>query len=61
MERLKCDRCGQIVDDKATIELAKKRKKAWRRACKANGVEPRGLCPCPHIGCSGELRVVMYD
>ena len=54
-EKLVCDQCGQTYTDQGTIDMAKKMSDQWADICKAEGVEPRGLYPCPNITCRGEL------
>lgn len=58
MEKLKCDRCGEVYSDKESIESAKKEADGWRRLCERDGEEPRGLVPCPNMTCKGELILV---
>lgn len=55
MEKLVCDRCPAIYTDEASIEMAKKGADEWAAMCRSDGVEPRGICPCPFISCPGEL------
>jgi hypothetical protein len=57
-EVLKCDRCGKEYTDKEDIEWAKRSAEKWKELCRRDGVEPRGVAPCPNISCSGELLVI---
>ncbi len=57
-ESLTCDRCGLVYTDQSSIQLAKKEAEEWKRLCEVEGVELRGLFPCPSLFCAGEL---MYD
>ena len=59
MEKLVCDRCGYELTDKDDIDLAFEGKEAWEAACRARGVEPRGVLPCQnYIRCGGEIELV---
>ena len=59
MKKLVCDRCGLELTDIDDIELAIEGKEAWEAACRARGVEPRGILPCKnHVRCGGEIKVV---
>ena len=59
MKKLVCDRCGVELTDKDDIELAFEGKEAWEAACRARGVEPRGVLPCQnYIRCGGEIELV---
>lgn len=55
MEYLKCDRCGVEYRDQGSIDMAKNGKEAWEKTCEKDGVEARGLFPCPAIPCTGEM------
>ena len=56
MKKLACDRCGLELADKDGIELAIEGKEAWEAACRARGVEPRGVLPCEnYVHCGGEI------
>lgn len=54
-EQLKCDRCGRVYNDGGSLETAKRMKAAWEATCRGDGVEPRGIVPCPSLPCPGEL------
>jgi PRTRC genetic system protein C len=54
-EKLVCDRCGQTYTDEESIESAKRLAEKWAEMCRADGVEPRGISPCPVFPCEGEL------
>jgi len=58
MEKLKCDRCGTEYSDKESIASAKAHEEEWKKLCRKDGVEPRGLAPCPNITCRGELQLI---
>jgi len=59
MKKLVCDRCGLELTDREDIYLALEGKWAWEAACRARGVEPRGILPCKnYVRCGGEIRVV---
>ena len=59
MKKLVCDKCGLELTDKDDIELAIEGKEAWEAACRARGVEPRGILPCKNYArCGGEIEVV---
>jgi len=59
MEKLICNRCGYELTDKDDIDLAFEGKEAWAAACRARGVEPRGILPCKHyIRCGGEIVLI---
>ena len=59
MKKLVCDRCGLELTDIDDIELAIEGKEAWEAACRARGVEPRGILPCEnYVRCGGEIKVV---
>lgn len=57
MEKLVCDRCGAEYTDKESIKMAKQYQEQWSALCKKDGVEPRGISPCPNIQCTGELQL----
>lgn len=59
MEKLVCDRCGADYSDEESISSSKMGKDAWEAMVRADGDEPRGLCPCPNILCPGELKLVV--
>ena len=60
MEKLVCDRCGLELTDKDAIDLAFEGKEAWEAACRARGVEPRGILLCKnYVRCGGEIKVVV--
>ena len=64
-DKLVCDRCGATYTDKESIESALKLKDHWAELCKrqaivdgevvCDGIEPRGIAPCPNLRCEGEL------
>lgn len=54
---LVCDRCGIIYCDKESIDMAKKKAAMWRAILSRDGIEARGIAPCPIIGCKGELQL----
>jgi len=56
-ERLVCDRCGITYCDKESIDSAKKMAQSWKESCRKDGVEARGIAPCPIIECKGELQL----
>jgi len=59
MQKLVCDRCGLELTDRDDIELAIEGKWAWEAACRAHGVEPRGILPCKnYVRCGGEIVLV---
>ena len=59
MQKLVCDRCGLKLTDREDINLALEGKWAWEAACRARGVEPRGILPCKnYVRCDGEIVVV---
>jgi hypothetical protein len=53
--KLKCDRCGVEYTDEPSIKFAIQGKDEWEAMVRADGDEPRGICPCPIIPCPGEL------
>lgn len=55
MEELVCDRCGIRYTDKESISSAKRHKEEWEARVRADGDNPRGICPCPIFTCQGEL------
>jgi hypothetical protein len=57
MKVLVCDRCEHQYNDAKDVEFAEKQKEAWAQSCRADGVEPRGVCPCPYTSCKGELVI----
>jgi len=59
MKKLVCDRCGLELTDKDDIYLALDGQGAWEAACRACGIEPRGILPCKnYVRCGGEIVVV---
>ncbi|MBA7469563.1 hypothetical protein ES703_104956 [subsurface metagenome] len=59
MQKLVCDRCGLELTDREDINLALEGKWAWEAACRAHGVEPRGILPCKnYVRCGGEIVLV---
>ncbi len=54
-EKLVCDKCGQAYIDLPSIDQAKKYADFWAMQCRRDGVEPRGIGPCPVFTCRGEL------
>jgi len=59
MQKLVCDRCGLELTDREDINLALEGKWAWEAACRAHGVEPRGILPCEnYVRCGGEIVLV---
>ena len=59
MKKLACDRCGVELTDREDINLALEGEWAWEAACRAHGVEPRGVLPCKnYIRCGGEIKAV---
>lgn len=61
MEQLKCDRCDVIYTDKESIEFAKKGEDRWKASCREDGMEPRGIAPCPTISCPGQLTLEVLE
>lgn len=55
MEKLVCDRCNAEYTDEESINIAKRYQAQWEASCGRDGVEPRGISPCPIITCQGEL------
>ncbi len=55
MEKLVCDRCGYECAGEASIDIAKRYQESWKILCERDGIEPRGIVPCPNISCQGEL------
>ena len=59
MKKLVCDRCGLALEDKDGVDLALEGKEAWEAACRARGVDPRGILPCEnYVRCGGEIKAV---
>ena len=59
MQKLVCDRCGLELTNREDINLALEGKWAWEAACRAHGVEPRGILPCEnYVRCGGEIVLV---
>lgn len=52
---LECDRCGVKYEDEESITMAQEMAEQWRTERLADGVEARGIAPCPNISCRGEL------
>ena len=52
---LKCDTCGMEYSDPKDFAYAEKMRHAWAVSQRAEGREPRGICPCPSFTCQGEL------
>ena len=52
---LKCDECGMEYSDAKDFAYAEKMRSAWAASQRAEGKEPRGICPCPSATCHGEL------
>lgn len=52
---LECDVCGRKYDDEGSIRMAENGREGWEELCRRDGVEPRGIAPCPVIPCTGEL------
>lgn len=61
MEKLVCDRCGVVYAEKADIEDANAHAQQWAELCRQDGVEPRGIGPCPNLRCPGELVLKTTD
>jgi hypothetical protein len=57
MKKLKCNVCGVEYSTPEDLELAEKMRTAWEQSCKADGVDPKGIAPCPNLTCPGELVV----
>lgn len=55
MEKLVCDRCGITYTDEESIKFAKLWEKRHIAICAEDGVEARGVAPCPILSCRGEL------
>ncbi len=55
MEKLVCDRCKVEYPDEESISIAKNYQEQWETRCRQDGVEPRGISPCPAFSCPGEL------
>ena len=52
---IRCDRCGTEYHDEGSIAVAMCAEDDWAKMCRADGVEPRGLHPCPNFTCDGEM------
>jgi len=62
MKKMACDRCGLELTERWDILMALEGKKAWQRAARARGIEPRGVLPCMnYIRCGGQIRPVNKD
>ena len=59
MQKLVCDRCGRVYEDRESVSSAQEGSESWRSICAADGVEARGLAPCPDLQCKGELILVV--
>jgi hypothetical protein len=57
VKKLKCNVCGVAYWSPKDFEYAEKMSKEWAESCKADGVDPKGICPCPNLTCPGELVV----
>lgn len=55
MEKLVCDRCNAEYTDEDSLRMAKDYSETWAKVHKQSLGEPRGLCPCPRLDCTGEL------
>ena len=55
MKKLVCDRCGVEYIDEESITASETYQESWGALCRRDGVEPRGISPCPNITCDGEL------
>jgi hypothetical protein len=56
LKKLKCNECGVEYSDPKDFEYAEKMRSGWAVSCRAEGVEPKGICPCPNLTCKkGEL------
>lgn len=56
-----CDQCGYTYKDVASIREALSHADAWAALCRRDGVEPRGIGPCPHCAlspCHGKMVAV---
>jgi hypothetical protein len=58
MKKLKCNVCRIEYSDPKDFEYANKMSKSWGESCRAEGIEPKGICPCPNLTCKGELIVI---
>jgi len=56
--KLQCDTCHYTWTDEGSIKMAQDYSESWRELCRKDGIEPRGLSPCPFINCPGELVLV---
>jgi len=59
MEILKCDRCGKVYRDRASVESAKLMYEKWLQICEKDNYKPRGIAPCPILHCNGELILMV--
>jgi hypothetical protein len=58
----KCDKCGLIFDDLTTFRESRQALEVWMRLCIENGIEQRGISPCPNFQqCQGELQLYVND
>jgi hypothetical protein len=58
VKKLKCNVCGVEYTDPKDFKYAEKMRNGWAASCRAEGTEPKGICPCPNIICEGELVVI---
>ena len=58
MKKLKCNECGVEYSGSKDFEYAEKMRPGWDASCRAEGIEPTGICPCPNLTCKGELVVL---
>ncbi len=62
MKKLVCDRCGFVLIEKKDVNLALEGQRAWEKAVRARGGEPRGVYPCQYIiRCGGEMQLVFEN
>lgn len=61
LSKLQCNKCGITYSDEASIKSAQRHKDKWIAACKKDGVEAKGIAPCPVLTCPGELVEVNGD
>jgi len=57
-EKLVCNKCGVEFTDSESISIAKKLGENWKEMCKKDGIDPKGIAPCPNLMCKGELIIV---
>jgi hypothetical protein len=59
MEKLVCDRCGFMIEEREDVALALDGTEAWEMACRTRGEEVRGLFPCKYyFQCKGQMVLV---